>query len=90
MKTLVDIKFIKSCKLENIISTFAKVKLSLKQSNCKLRLHIARLVMEAEMQNKHFENLETKERDETYWNPTQTLPWFDIIQRLHLPEQQSR
>ena len=49
MKTLADIKFIKSCKTEDIIPAFAKVKLSLKHSNYKLKLHIAGLVMEAEM-----------------------------------------
>ena len=54
LKTLADIKIIKSCKChENIIPTFAKVKLSLKHSNYKLKLHITRLVVEAEMPNKH-------------------------------------
>ena len=57
---------------ENIISTFAKVKLSLKHRIYKMKLDIARLVMEAEMQNKHFEKKKLK-RDETYWNPTQEL-----------------
>ena len=60
MKTLANIKFVKSCKTENIIPTFAKVKLSLKYSNCKLKLHITRLVMEAEIQNKHFEKIKLK------------------------------
>ena len=53
MKTLAEIQFIKSWKTENIIPAIVKVKLSLKHSNYKLKLHIARLVMEAEMQNKH-------------------------------------
>ena len=60
MKTLADIKFVKSCKTENIIPTFAKVKLPLKHSNYKLKLHIARLVMEAKIQNKHFEKIKLK------------------------------
>ena len=45
---------------ENIISTFAKVKLSLKHRIYKMKLDIARLVMEAEMQNKHFEKKKLK------------------------------
>ena len=60
MKTLADIKFIKSCKTENIIPTFPKVTLSLKHSNYKLKLHIAKFDMEAEMQNKHFEKKKLK------------------------------
>ena len=60
MKTLAYIKFIKSCKTENIIPTFAKVKLSLKHSNYELKLRIAMLVMEAKMQNKHFEKKKLK------------------------------
>ena len=44
--------FIKSCKTENIIPTFAKVRLSLKHSNYKLKSHIARLVMETEIKKK--------------------------------------
>ena len=60
MKTLANIKFVKSCKTESIIPTFAKVKLSLKYSNYKLKLHITRLVMEAEIQNKHFEKIKLK------------------------------
>ena len=45
---------------ENIISTFAKVKLSLKHRIYKMKLDIAQLVMEAEMQNKHFEKKKLK------------------------------
>ena len=53
MKTEADIHFIKTCKQENIISTFAKVKLSIKHDNKKLNSKIARLVMETELQAKH-------------------------------------
>ena len=48
-----DIKFIKSCKKENLIHTFAKVNPSIKNGNRKLKIHIARIVMESEMENKH-------------------------------------
>ena len=49
MKTLPDIKFIQPCKTENMKPAFAKVKLSLKHSNYKLKFHISGSVMEAEM-----------------------------------------
>ena len=55
VKVVADIKFIKSCKNENIIPTFAKVNLSLKHGNYKLQLRIARIAMETELQNKHRE-----------------------------------
>ena len=60
MKTLADIQFIKSWKTENIIPAIAKVKLSLKHSNYKLKMHISRIVMEAEMQKKHLEKNKLK------------------------------
>ena len=53
MKVQSDIKFIKSCKKENLIPTFAKVNLSIKNANRKLKLRKARIVMESEMENKH-------------------------------------
>ena len=49
MKILADIKFIKSCITKHIIPTFAKVRLSLKHNNYKLKLHTARLIIETEM-----------------------------------------
>ena len=55
MKVQSDKKVIKSCKKENLIPIFAKVNLSIKNANRKLKLRIARIVMETEMQNKHHE-----------------------------------
>ena len=55
MKVQADIKFIKLCKQENLIPTFANIKLSLKHSNNKLKKRIARILMETEIQNKHRE-----------------------------------
>ena len=55
------------------------MKLSLKHSTCKSKLHIAQLLMVAEMQNKHFERKKNNERFETYWGPIQILCWLDII-----------
>ena len=60
MKILADIKFIKPCITKHIIPTFAKVRLSLKHNNYKLKLHTARLIIETEMQNKHFEKKKLK------------------------------
>ena len=55
MKVKADIKFVKSCKKENLTPTFAKVNLAIKNGSKKLKLRIARIVMESEMQNKHYE-----------------------------------
>ena len=55
MKTQADIKFIKNCKLENLLPTFAKVNLSIKAGSYKLKRHIARIVMKCEMKSKHRE-----------------------------------
>ena len=59
MKAQADIEFIKHCKSENI-PTFAKVNVSLKHSNHKLKSRIAKIVMEAELQNKHCEKKKLK------------------------------
>ena len=53
MKIEADISFIKACKAEQLIPTFAKVKLSIKSANRKLHYKMARLVMEAELKDKH-------------------------------------
>ena len=50
-----DIAFIKLCKKEQLIPTFAKVKVSIRNGTYKLKRKIARLVMETELQNKHRE-----------------------------------
>ena len=73
MKILPDLKFIKSCKTENIFPTFAKVKLSLRYSKYGTVSYGSRNAKQTLWKEK------TKERDETYWNPNQTLTWFDII-----------
>ena len=60
MKVQSNIKFIKSCKKESLISTFAKVNLSIKNSNRKLKLCIPKIVMESEMENKHLKKKKLK------------------------------
>ena len=62
MKVQADIKFIKLCKQENLIPTFANIKLSLNHSNNKLNKPIARIVMEREIQNKHREKKSFKKQ----------------------------
>ena len=56
-----DIKFIKLCKVEKIRTAFAKVNLSIKSGSRKLKLCIARLVMESEIHSKHLEKKKLKE-----------------------------
>ena len=50
-----DIKFIKLCKKEHLIPTFANVKLAIKPGNVKLQQKLARIIMETEVQQKHRE-----------------------------------
>ena len=60
MKVQVDRKFIKSCKKENLAPVFAKVNLVIKCGSRKLKLHLARIIMECEMENKHHEKNKLK------------------------------
>ena len=60
MKVIANIKFIKLCKVEKIIPTFSKVNFSIKRGSRKLKLRIARLVMESEIQSKHLEKKKLK------------------------------
>ena len=48
-----DIKFTKLCKKEDLMPTFAKVKLVIKSGNVKLQQKLAPIIMETEMQQKH-------------------------------------
>ena len=47
--------FIKSCKQEHLLPTFAKVRLSNKNASFKLKQRIGRIIMEDDMQKKHLE-----------------------------------
>ena len=55
-----DIKFVKLCKQENLIPTFANVKLAIKPGKTKLKKKITRLILETELQNKYFEKRKLK------------------------------
>ena len=60
MKVETDIRFFKSCKKDNLIPIFAKVKFAKKSGNWKLYLSIARIIMQTLMQNKHQEKKRLK------------------------------
>ena len=51
MKIEVDTSFFKACKAEQLIPTFAKVKLLIKSTNRKLQYKMARLVMDAKLKD---------------------------------------
>ena len=51
-KVSADIRYIRTCKKEQLIPTFARVNVSLKDVSFKLRKKIATLIIEAEIQNK--------------------------------------
>ena len=51
-----------TCKKEQLILTFAKVNVSLKDVSFKLRKEIATLVMETEIQNKHSEKQKLRKK----------------------------
>ena len=53
MKIEANVSFIKTCKTEQLIPTFAKVKLSINNVNRKLQCKMFKLVMEAELKDKH-------------------------------------
>ena len=55
MKTVADIKFIKSCKTADVIQTFANVNLWTQYGTCKLKKGIPRIIMENVSQCKHTE-----------------------------------
>ena len=48
-KLILDLKFIKSCKKEELIPTFGNVRLSVKHGSAKLKKRISRIIMESEM-----------------------------------------
>ena len=55
MKVKADTKFIKPCKKENLVVSFAKVSLAIKSGSRNLKLHLSRLIMESKIENKHHE-----------------------------------
>ena len=53
------IKFIKTCKQEKLIPTFSNVKIAITE-NIKQKKKTAHLVLETELQNKHFDKQKLK------------------------------
>ena len=50
-----DIVYIKSCKKEDLTPTFAKVNLSIKIGGYKPKKKVAKVVMNTELQDKHYQ-----------------------------------
>ena len=59
-KMILDIDFIEKCKQEDVIPTFAKFNLAIKHGTIRLKKKIARIIMDAVLQNKHTEKRKLK------------------------------
>ena len=55
-----DINFIKTCKKEDLLPTFAKVKLAIKSGNKKIQQKIAKIIMNTELQQNYPEKRKFK------------------------------
>ena len=55
-----DVKFIKTCKIEDLQPKFAKVKSAIKSGNKKIQQKIARIIMNTESRQKYHEKLKFK------------------------------
>ena len=60
-KVILNLKFIKTCKKEELFPTFANVRLSVKHGSAKLKKRISRIIIESEMQVKHQEKKKLKQ-----------------------------
>ena len=60
-RVILDLKFIKTCKKEELVSTFANVRLSVKHGSAKLKKRTSRIIMESKMQVKYQENKKLKQ-----------------------------
>ena len=54
-KTKLDIEYIKLCKQEHLLQTFATIRLLIQIKNNKLKNRIGRITMERELESKHHE-----------------------------------
>ena len=73
-----DISYIKVCKKENLLPTFAKIRLSINNNN-KLRKKLTRTIMEAELQNKHVEKRKLKREIIKLCNQLKEKCWLYFI-----------
>ena len=55
-KTLLDIKFLEICKVENLIPTFGNIRLATDGNNIKVKHPIARIILKDKLQDKHRQN----------------------------------
>ena len=60
-KVVLDLKFIETCKKEELIPTFANIRLSVRHGSAKLKKPISRIIVESEMQVKHQEKKKLKQ-----------------------------
>ena len=51
--TLLDIKFLKICKVEHLITRFANIRLATSGTNIKLKHRIARIILQDKLQHKY-------------------------------------
>ena len=61
-KIELHINFIKICKKEDLIPTFAKVNVAIKHGTQKLKMNLVHAVMETKMQNKHDQERKIKKQ----------------------------
>ena len=59
-KTKLDMQYIKLCKQERLLPTFATIKLSIQTKNKTLKERIGRIIMEHELERKHHEKEQLK------------------------------
>ena len=60
MKIQAEIRFMKTCKVEHLTSTFANVKLATWPRNKKLKMKISCIIIETELQHNHCEKRKTQ------------------------------
>ena len=68
MEAAQEIKFIKSCKKEHLVLTFAKVNLSIKSGSYELNFKISKLIMQTELDNKDHVKRKLRKKNTLYWN----------------------
>ena len=88
MKTVADIKFIKSCKTANVIPTFADVNLSTQYGACKLKKGIPRIIMENVSQCKHTEKKKVRkeilELDKKLWLCLSIVIYHTLLHQINI------
>ena len=85
---ILDLKFIKPCKKEELILTFGNVRLSVKHGSAKLKKRISRIIMESEMQVKHQEKKKLKQEIKVLGTQLKiallTLVYTTLLHRINI------